>query len=114
MRPGDVVAPNQPVARVLRADDLWVKAFVPEIELGKVRLNQKVEVTCDAYPGQAFPGRSLPDRLGQRIHAAQRAKLRRTPPPGVRHPHSRRRSARRVPVGHGGGRMAANRVKPTE
>jgi multidrug resistance efflux pump len=29
---------------------------VPETELGKVRLNQQVEVTVDAYPGQKLPG----------------------------------------------------------
>jgi multidrug resistance efflux pump len=56
VRPGDVLTPNQPVARVLRAEDLWVKAFVPEIELGKVRLHQQVVVTCDAYPGKRFEG----------------------------------------------------------
>lgn len=56
VRPGDVVAPNQPVARVLRSDDLWVKAFVPEIELGKVHLHQKVAVTCDSFPGKRFEG----------------------------------------------------------
>jgi multidrug resistance efflux pump len=56
VRPGDAVAPNQPVVRALRADDLWVKAYVPETELGKVRLNQPVEVTCDAYPGHRFAG----------------------------------------------------------
>jgi multidrug resistance efflux pump len=56
VRPGDVVAANQSVVRVLRAEDLWVKAFVPEIELGKVRLHQSVEVTCDSYPGKRFQG----------------------------------------------------------
>jgi multidrug resistance efflux pump len=56
VRPGDVVSANQPIVRVLRAKDLWVKAFVPEIELGKVHLNQKVEVTCDSYPGKRFQG----------------------------------------------------------
>jgi multidrug resistance efflux pump len=56
VRPGDVVAANQPVARVLRADDLWVKAYVSEIDLGKVRLNQEVQLTIDAYPKQRFTG----------------------------------------------------------
>jgi HlyD family secretion protein len=56
VRRGDVVAPNQPVARVLRAVDLWVKAFVPEVELGKVRLGQRVRVRCDAVPGRACDG----------------------------------------------------------
>ncbi|HXG10788.1 MAG TPA: efflux RND transporter periplasmic adaptor subunit [Gemmataceae bacterium] len=56
VRKGDTAAPNQPVVRVLRAEDLWIKAYVPETELGKVRLNQAVEVTCDSYPGRRFQG----------------------------------------------------------
>src|SRR5262249_51957836 len=56
VRKGDVVAPNQAVVRALRADDLWVKAFVPETQLGKLRLRQAVEVTCDCYPGERFSG----------------------------------------------------------
>jgi multidrug resistance efflux pump len=56
VRPGDVVAANQPVIRALRADDLWVKVYVPETNLGKVRLHQKVAVTVDAYPGRHFEG----------------------------------------------------------
>jgi multidrug resistance efflux pump len=56
VRKGDVVAPNQTILRVLRADDLWVKAYVPETELGRVRLGQKVDLTIDSYPGQRFAG----------------------------------------------------------
>ncbi len=56
VRPGDIVAANQPVALVLRADDLWVKAYVSEIDLGRIRLGQKVQVTCDAYPKKRFEG----------------------------------------------------------
>lgn len=56
VRKGDLRGPNQPVARVLRADDLWVKVFVPSTELGKVRLNDSVEVVVDSYPGRRFAG----------------------------------------------------------
>ena len=56
VRKGDVLAPNQTVARILKLDDLWVKIFVPETEVGKVRLGQAVEVTVDAYPGRRFQG----------------------------------------------------------
>jgi len=57
VRPGDIVAPNQPAVRVLRAEDQWVKAFVPETELGRVRLNQEVAVSVDSYPHRVFRGR---------------------------------------------------------
>ena len=56
VRKGDLVPPNQPVVRILRDEDQWVKVFVPETELGKVRLGQQVEVTNDAYPGRRYPG----------------------------------------------------------
>jgi multidrug resistance efflux pump len=57
VRKGDLVNAQQAVVRVLRAGDLWIKVFVPETELGKVRLNQEVAVTLDAYPGRPFAGR---------------------------------------------------------
>jgi multidrug resistance efflux pump len=56
VRKGDLVQPNQPILRVLRANDLWVKAYVPEPELGQVRLNQPAEMTVDAYPEKRFQG----------------------------------------------------------
>ena len=59
VRRGDLVTPNQPIIRVLRADDLWVKVYVPEIQLGKVVLGQEVAVTIDAYPGRRFTGKVI-------------------------------------------------------
>jgi multidrug resistance efflux pump len=56
VRRGDVVPPNQPVLRVLRAEDLWLKVYVPETQVSKVRLGQQVEVRIDAYPGRPFQG----------------------------------------------------------
>jgi multidrug resistance efflux pump len=57
VRPGDVAQPGQALARVLRADDLWVKVFVPATELGNLRLNQEVGVRVDSHPGKRFAGR---------------------------------------------------------
>jgi multidrug resistance efflux pump len=56
VRVGDLVPPNQPIIRVLYTEDLWVKVYVPETQLGKVRLRQKAVVTIDSYPGRTFPG----------------------------------------------------------
>ena len=55
-RPGDIVAANQPVVRLLCVRDLWVKTFVPETKLGKVMIGHKVEVTIDSHPGKRFKG----------------------------------------------------------
>jgi membrane fusion protein YbhG len=56
VRKGDLVPPNQPIIRVLYLEDLWVKAYVPEPDLGKIHLGQKVEVTIDTYKNKRFPG----------------------------------------------------------
>jgi multidrug resistance efflux pump len=57
VRKGDLAAANMPVVKVLRTADLWVKVYVPETELGKLRLGQEVSVTMDAYPGRRFVGK---------------------------------------------------------
>lgn len=56
VRKGDLVPPNQPIVRILRTDDIWIKVYVPETELGKVRLKQQAELTVDAYPKKRFRG----------------------------------------------------------
>jgi HlyD family secretion protein len=56
VRKGDLVTPNQPMVRVLRTADLWVKVYVPETDLAKVRLNQSVSLTVDGYGDRRFAG----------------------------------------------------------
>ena len=56
VRKGDLVSPGQAVVRVLLADDLWVKVFIPETDLGRVVMGQAVEVTVDSHPGVRYRG----------------------------------------------------------
>jgi len=56
VRAGDLVPANQPVVRVLRVEDLWVKVFVPETQYGFVTLQKEVNVTIDSHPGKVFKG----------------------------------------------------------
>ncbi len=56
LRPGDLVAPNQSVAEILESNQLWVRVFVPETQLGLVHVNQPVRVRIDTFPNQWFPG----------------------------------------------------------
>ena len=56
IRAGDIVAANQPVIRVLRVKDLWVKTFVPETKLNLVSVGQKVRVHIDSDDGKVFDG----------------------------------------------------------
>ena len=56
LRPGDLVAPNQPVAEILESSQLWVRVYVPETELGLIHVNQQVKVHVDTFPNQTFAG----------------------------------------------------------
>ena len=57
LRPGDLVGPNQPVARMLEPSQVWVRVYVPEPELGRVRVGQKALLTVDTFPKTEFSGR---------------------------------------------------------
>ena len=53
---GDVLPPNGEVATLLLPEHLWVRVYVPETWLGKIKLGQQVRVQVDSFPGQDFPG----------------------------------------------------------
>jgi HlyD family secretion protein len=57
LRPGDLVAPNQAVATILERDQLWVRVYVPEPQLGHVHIGQGAAVQIDTFPRRSFPGR---------------------------------------------------------
>jgi len=57
LRPGDLVAPNAPVATLLEPDQLWVRVYVPETRLGLVRVGQRADLTVDSFPKRTFPGK---------------------------------------------------------
>lgn len=57
LRPGDMIAANQPVAVLLESNELWVRVFVPETRLGDVKVGQPVDVFIDTYPKRAFKSR---------------------------------------------------------
>ncbi len=54
LRPGDMIAPNQPVAVLLESNELWVRVFVPETRLGEVRVGQPVDISIDTFPKRVF------------------------------------------------------------
>ena len=57
LRPGDLVAPNQPVATLLEPNQLWVRVYVPETELGRVQVGQMARIRIDSFPRRDFAGR---------------------------------------------------------
>jgi HlyD family secretion protein len=56
IRPGDLIAPNLPIVTLLERDQLYIRIYVPETQMGQVKLGQKASVTLDAFPTQPFEG----------------------------------------------------------
>lgn len=51
---GEVVAAGTPLLEVVDLDRLYLKAFVPEVEIGNVRVGQSAHVYIDALPATPF------------------------------------------------------------
>ncbi len=56
VRPGDLIAPNTPVATLLEKDQTYVRIYIPETEFGRIKLGQKAEVRVDSFPKTVFDG----------------------------------------------------------
>jgi membrane fusion protein YbhG len=54
---GEVLLPGSPVVTLADLDRVWVRVYVPETDLGRVRLGQQVTVRTDSYPGRSYRGR---------------------------------------------------------
>lgn len=59
VQPGDLVAAGATLATLVGKSRFWVRAFVPETDLGIIRNNQQVDVTVDSFPSRRFTGTVL-------------------------------------------------------
>ena len=53
---GEVLQAGSPVFTVVDLNDIWLTAYVDETELGRVRLDQPVDVKIDTYPNKIYKG----------------------------------------------------------
>jgi membrane fusion protein YbhG len=56
LRPGDIIAPNSTAATLIEDDQLFVRIYVPETELGHVHVGDKVPITVDSFSNRTFVG----------------------------------------------------------
>ena len=56
VKAGDVLPANGEVATLLLPEHLWVRVYVPETWLGKIKLGEQVRLRVDSFPGKDFPG----------------------------------------------------------
>jgi HlyD family secretion protein len=52
--PGEVIAAGAPVFDLVDLDQLYLKVYVPESQIGQVRLGLPAQVHTDAFPEQPF------------------------------------------------------------
>ncbi len=56
IEPGEFVSAGTPVVTVAETTHLWVRAYLDQPDLGRVRHGQKVVVRTDSFPGRDFEG----------------------------------------------------------
>jgi len=54
---GELVTPGATVVTLVELETVHVMIYITEKELGRVRLGDAADVTIDAFPDKAFPGR---------------------------------------------------------
>lgn len=57
VEPGELLAAGAPVITVGKLDEVWLRGYIPENELGRVKVGQAARVTVDTWPGRVFDGR---------------------------------------------------------
>jgi len=55
--PGEILAPGTSVVTVGDIEHPWLRAYIKERDLGRVKLGSVAKVTTDSFPGKAYNGR---------------------------------------------------------
>lgn len=53
---GDMASPATPVYTIALINPIWVRAYVPESDLGKIKLGMAADITTDSYKGRIYRG----------------------------------------------------------
>jgi HlyD family secretion protein len=54
LQPGDQATPQKPVFNLALTHPKWVRVYVPEPDLGRIRMGLPAKVTTDSMPGQCL------------------------------------------------------------
>lgn len=57
MEPGDMASPQRPVFTLAITDPKWVRAYVTEADLGRIRPGMAATLSTDSHPGQPLQGK---------------------------------------------------------
>jgi len=54
---GELAAPGTPIITLADLDHVWLRAYVNEPDIGRIRLGEAASVSVDSLPGRKFRGR---------------------------------------------------------
>ncbi|MEW6141887.1 MAG: efflux RND transporter periplasmic adaptor subunit [Chloroflexota bacterium] len=54
---GEVAPAGAPILTISQLDEVTLTVYVPELQLGLVKLGQTASISVDSYPGQTFSGK---------------------------------------------------------
>ncbi len=57
IEPGEVVNPGTPLFTLVDLNQLYLKVFINEPDIGKIRLGQEARIYVDAFPDRPFPAK---------------------------------------------------------
>ena len=57
IEPGEFVSPGTPVITVGDLSQVYLRAYINETDLGRIKVGQKVQVTTDTFPGKSYEGK---------------------------------------------------------
>lgn len=56
LQPGDMASPLTPVFTLALVDPVWVRAYLPETALGKVKPGMRAQIATDSFPDKTYAG----------------------------------------------------------
>jgi len=56
LEPGDIGGPTRPVFTLAKLEPVWIRAYLPESDLGRVSEGMAATISSDSYPGKRYPG----------------------------------------------------------
>ena len=57
VEPGEMIAAGTPAVTIADLANIWVKIYIPEPQLGRIKLGQTAEITTDSYRGKVYRGK---------------------------------------------------------
>ncbi len=93
---GEVISPGAAIVTLADINHVWLRAYVNETDIAKIRLGQAATVTTDSCPGERVSGAHLVHFRAGGIHAEKRRDPRRTGDARLSHQDRHRQSDART------------------